>query len=726
MAADLTVRPSASTAPARPRRLPAVLGRVRWPLVAIVGAGLAWTIWFVLQCVQYFVQPDELEYVKQSRLIAQELRPLLPSDSYFNSWSQLQPLLLAPVWAIRDTNLAHQLMGLVNAVIMVSAAIPAYLLTRRVVADRRAAYLVALLTVGVPWIAAAATMMTEVAAYPAFLWGVLAVQHAVARPSPRADLIGVGGVALAYAARPQLAVLAVALVAGLVVQELRFLIERDPLTSRRATVAAGLRAAARRHRWLLGALAIALVAYAVLRPDLFGGYSRSGVTSGLLDAPGLWTFSRELLAYVTVGIGVVPLAMALGWALLTFARPLNRDQHAFALVAVITGVLLTIAVGSFTARYTPQGINSRYLFYLAPLVFVGMVALVADRRPATWALVAGAAVTGWLVYGAALAQSGPSLVSPDQTFHTVLIGRSQQLGKGIGMPELSFAHLMAVGGVVIVAALAFARRGRLGRAAGIAVLVAVTAYCLAETGYSLRKIAETQQGVSQEFIDGRHWIDDAMPDGERANVIISTLGDPGSSWGVWWDVSFWNSSVDRSMRLPTTGPLEQPFPDDFYFDPDGTFRPYSGGPGLGDGPWFVRATSDRSFAFRDAEVVAERFGVELVRTSSPPRLAWAIVGNADDTGRIARGAPPAALLVPTDGGRTEARVRLVLGPMPGSDRPERFVVGDRRGRVPAGGTVEVEETARLDPERGWLVLPLEAPGDPDPARGVQVLGVEVL
>lgn len=727
MAAEITVSARDPRAQARPRRVPGVLTRIPWPLVAIVVAGAAWTIWFVLQCTQYFIQPDELEYVKQSRLIAQELRPLLPSDSYFNSWSQLQPLLLAPVWAIRDTNLAHQIMGVVNALIMVSAAIPAYLITRRVVARPAAAYLVALLTVGIPWIAAAATMMTEVAAYPAFLWGVLAVQHAVARPSTRGDAIGLAGVALAYLARPQLAVLAAALLVGLLVQELRFAPAGDPLRPRRARLVEGLKAAARRHRWLLGALAVALVGYAALRPDLFGGYSSEGVTTGVLDAPGLLDFSRELLAYVTVGVALLPLAMALAWALKTFAAPLDREQHAFAVVAVVTGVLLTLAVGSFTARYTPQGINSRYLFYLAPLLFVGMVAFAADRRPATWALLIAAGVTGWLVYGAAISQSGPSLVSPDQTFHTVLIGRAQQFGQAFGMPQLTFPHLLAVVAVVLVVLLALARRGRHARVANVAALIVVTTFCLAETGYSLRKIADTQKGVSTEFIEGRDWIDDLLPAGETANVIISTLGDPNSSWGVWWDVSFWNSSVDRSMRLPTTPPLEQPFPDDFYFDPDGSFRPYSGGPGLGDGPWFVRATSDRSFAFRDADVVAERFGVELVRTPSPPTLDWALIGTADDSGRIARGAAPATLLVvPRRAGEREVPVRVVLGTMPGSERGQAFVVGGRRGRVPAGKTVEVRATARLDPASQWIALSLQAPGKADPARGLQVLSVELL
>jgi hypothetical protein len=716
----------------RARRLPAALARVRWPLVVITVLGALWTTWFVLQCVQYFIQPDELEYVKQSRLIADELHPLLPGDRYFNSWSQLQPLLLAPVWAIRDTNLAHQVMGVVNALIMASAAIPAYLLTRRVVAERWAAYVVALLTVGIPWMAASATMMTEVAAYPAWLWAALAVQQAIARPSPKADLLGLGGVLLAFSARPQLAVMAPALLAGVVLQELRYAgSDGDPLEPRRARLGRALRRSAYQHRVLLIVLVPALIAYAAIRPNLFGGYSKEGVTSSVLGAPGLWDFSRELLAYVTVGVAVLPLAMAVAWVLLTLWRPAGREQHAYAVMLVVAGALLTVAVGSFTARYTPQGINSRYLFYLAPLLFVAMAALVGDRRPATVALGIGALAAGWVVYGSALAQTGPSLVAPDQTFHTVLAGRTYQIGRGLGIPHVSVPHLVAVVAVLLLVALAVARRSRFARAGGIVAIGAVVVFCVAETGYSLRKIADTQKGVSQEFIDGRHWIDGVIPDGQRAQVILSTLGDPASAYGVWWDTSFWNSSVDRSMQLPTTPDLQQPFPESFQILADGSFAGYAGGgagtvsgPGLGDGPWFVRAASDRTFGFRDAQVVAERFGIQVVKTPSPPRAAWALFGAADDTGRIVRGQPGAQLAVFPDAKSGSVPVKVVLGTLPGAERGQRYVVGDQRGFVGPGHTAEVQVEVPVGSPLSSVEI--RAPGrlDPQQPRGLQVVSVE--
>ena len=53
---------------------------------------------------------------------------------------------------------------------MTSAAIPAFLLGRRVTGRRWAAYLLALLAVCTPWIVYSTVVLTDVVAYPAFLW----------------------------------------------------------------------------------------------------------------------------------------------------------------------------------------------------------------------------------------------------------------------------------------------------------------------------------------------------------------------------------------------------------------------------------------------------------------------------------------------------------------------------------------------------------------------------
>ncbi len=121
------------------------------------------------------------------------------------SLSQLYPLLLAPFfWSgfvSDDLQRAH----VFDAWLMTSAAIPAFLLARRVTGRRWPAYLTALLAACTPWLVYSTVLLTEVAAYPVFLWAILAMHKAITDPSPRNDLLLVararGGVPRADAVR---------------------------------------------------------------------------------------------------------------------------------------------------------------------------------------------------------------------------------------------------------------------------------------------------------------------------------------------------------------------------------------------------------------------------------------------------------------------------------------------------------------------------------------------
>lgn len=710
--------------------MPAPLTRLRRAdpiLVLIVLAGALATAWLTLRCKQYFIQPDELEYVKQARRIASQLHPVLPGDRYFSSWSQLQPLLMAPVWGMLSPNAAHEVQGLVNAVVMASTAIPAYLLGRRVIGSRWAAYGAAALTVAIPWMAAATTMMTEVAAYPAFVWAVFAAQHAVARPSPRADVMALGGVILAFAARPQLAVVGPAFLAAVVAQELRYARAGVPgreLEPRRARVTAALR----RHAVLgLVALPAALLAV-VLRARVFGGYAKQGVTDNVLGG-GVLESTREVLSYLTVGVGLLPVALAVAWLAVTVVRPSGRDQHAFAWVTLVSAVPLLLAVGSFTARIAP-GINSRYVFYLAPLLFIAMAACLHDRRPLSVPIAVGSLATGLAVWGSALAQTGPSLVSPDQTFHTVLAGRTYQLGAWVGLYQLSVPHLLGAATIAAGLLLAIARRRWWRSAAGLVAVGLVAVWCVLETGYAFRKIADTQAGVDPAFVSGRSWIDAALPAGETAQVILSDFGAPASAPAVWWDVTFWNARVDRSLVLPNLPDLQQPYPEFFHVNADGstegaaqelTGRP---GPGLGRGSLFVRAVTDRTMAFAGTQILAERFGVQLMRIATPPRVEWELRAS-DSTGRLALGSR-GTLLVYGAGAHT---LTVRLKPDPAAQRPVRVGIG-RAAVTLRPGSREVTLTVPVPPptRAGNRVLSVRTTGAPTPAApaaGAQVTGVGI-
>src|SRR4051812_19871841 len=142
-----------------------------WVLEALPVAGIvllagAAAAAFALQLSEFVIMPDELGYVKQAVVLSHGEIPT-PGSFWFNSWALLHSLMLAPFYRFAATTTAWDVARIVGAFVMASAAIPAYLLTRQVLASRVAALLVAALSVAVPWLAMAGTVMTEVVAYPA-------------------------------------------------------------------------------------------------------------------------------------------------------------------------------------------------------------------------------------------------------------------------------------------------------------------------------------------------------------------------------------------------------------------------------------------------------------------------------------------------------------------------------------------------------------------------------
>jgi hypothetical protein len=160
----------------------------------------------------WFDMTDEMRYERLAISIAQT-HSLVPRvhGVDIQSFSQLYPLLIAPLFrhglAPENVHAAHVL----NAWIMTSACIPAFLLARRVTGRRWAAFLAATLAVAMPWILYSAMLMTEVASYPASLWALLALQRATVAPSRRNDVIALAGLAIAYFARAELLVLVIVL-----------------------------------------------------------------------------------------------------------------------------------------------------------------------------------------------------------------------------------------------------------------------------------------------------------------------------------------------------------------------------------------------------------------------------------------------------------------------------------------------------------------------------------
>ena len=189
-------------------RVPVVLGATV-AIAAIVHAALA------LRSLAPWIVPDELIYSEIAKSLADGGLPKVRGDVTFE-WGLGYPGLLAPIWAVvDDVERAYAVAKIWNALILASTAIPAYFLARRFTSEGYA-LVAAALTVSIPPLLYAGTLMTEVALYPAFVLAVWAITRAVEAPSSRTQLGALGAIGLACIVKSLSSVLIAALVAAIV------------------------------------------------------------------------------------------------------------------------------------------------------------------------------------------------------------------------------------------------------------------------------------------------------------------------------------------------------------------------------------------------------------------------------------------------------------------------------------------------------------------------------
>ncbi len=690
----------------------------------IILVAFAVAVRYVLGFSSYVIMSDELGYMKQAVHLAQTLTPSTNGEMWFNSYAQLGPLLFAPAYGLLDAPAAFDVSHVLAAAAFVSTAVPVYLLARDVVEERPAALLAGALSIAVPWLGMSASLMSETVAYPTSAWALLAMTRAVAAPSPRRDLVALAAILLATLARTQLIVLAGALVAAVVLHTVLY--ERRRFETPRAlTVGRALLEAGRGHVVLVaaGVLAAALALSGVSGSSVLGAYA--GPAGGSILPKGALAAGREMLAYVAIGAGALPLALAIAWVGLTLRAPRTRVAHAFAAVGLCVSLVLIVVAGSFTVRYAPA-INDRYLFFLVPVLMVATIGLLFERRPASIALVVAGVIAGAVIASSDLAQSGPSLVSPSQIFHTVLDGRTSQVRAALGLEALTAATLVALLVVVAAIALAILRRRPPPARLGLVCAVGLLAVGVAQTGYALDRLGATQAGVSQAFLDVRDWLDREAPGDAPIGLVLGTVFEPAVSPAVWWDVSFWSKRADRVWLLPRGNHHGQNFKREAVIDPlTGAI------PALDERELLVLSVEERRFELRGQTTVGGRNGVVVVRAPRHYHAAWTLEATTEASG--VAGDRSGRLRIYGDGRGGARRVVVTVTSSLGAPRGYygRLVVDGRGATIPVNiGTTERLSTPITLPPTGFIDLRLEVTdplpdATPDRAAGLKVLLVEV-
>ena len=509
--------------------------------VGLVRAPAAWIAFIVavstivrvaigLRVPSPWILPDETLYSDLARSIASGELPAVRGVSTVG-WGVVYPALVAPAWALFDDPMRQYHAALaINALLMSSAAIPAYLLGRLFV-PRRDAVLVAVLTVLVPSMAYTGVVMTENAFYPLFLWTAFLMARAIRRPTVGSQLLALGCVAVLSATRVQGVVLGGVLVAGLALYALL-----GPRSERRTYL---LRVAP-----TFVAVAVALVAAVAVLPAR-GPNASLGSRSGTFDAlqPGeVPQWLAYLLGGLVLYVALIPAAASV------IVRGLRRGapepQRLFAAVALPAIVALPLLVALVSASIDVDGrenLNERYVFYLVPLLFLGLAIWVQAGLPRP-RLLAGVAVGLCAVL---------AVVVPVHRFEYNAGFQSPGL-----LPWLAFdsrATFALAAGAFLAVAAALWRKSHAEKASRLWVLVAAWLTLLAiVTVHDNRRLP----AIAAWAFDGRpaNWVDRSVPRDERVAVLWrqAPRRSTPEAVGYWLMITeIFNQSVGRVYR---TGP----------------------------------------------------------------------------------------------------------------------------------------------------------------------------
>lgn len=506
----------------RGQRLLAAAGRV--PVVVWLSAivALAAVIRTVLNEASHTpkVLGDELIYAGLAKGWALDGMPQLRGSVHVGH-SILYPLLLAPVFRLAsDGASALAAARTVNAIAMAFVAVPAFMLARRVV-PRGWALGVAALSALAPWTAYSGLIVTESLFYPSFVAYAAVLAWTLERPSVRrqAAMLGLLGVLVGIRAQGLavgLGALAAIVLWGALDRDLRATIRRfrPTLAVFALAVVVGLAAAA-------AGVAVPTSAY----NPLFDSLDRIG---GMLEW-GAWNLSLFQMALGVVALTALPIALS---ALLRRGEPVAARACGVVTVTLSLGLLASVALLS-ASTYGLEILHERSLFYVTPLVLTCL---------ADW-LRRGLERPFWLSAACGAASLALAAVLPER-----LIVRSNDfdaptasfvLALDERLPSVPF-RVWALGiAAVGVGTFLLARRPL------FPIATVVLAFGFLGSNVDFRDPVTAAQARSLA------WVDHALPDGARADLVYLGSTPPGvqcQADRARQDFTVWTEFFNRRIR----------------------------------------------------------------------------------------------------------------------------------------------------------------------------------
>jgi hypothetical protein len=592
-----------------------VLARV--PAVPLLAAGalllvVVVRLWIADRIVTPWIMIDEVIYSELAKSFATDGEFLI-RDRPADVPSLLYPVAIAPAWLADSVPTAYGIAKAINVVLMTSAVVPVYLWARRLATPRWALVAVGLVLV-MPSMLYTGVLMSENAFLPLFLAAGYATALALERPTLSRQALVLAFVVLAVGVRLQALVLLVIVPVAIA---LKLLLDLRASAERRADALRGARAFWPTFAVLAGG-AVAFAVYEETRgqslASALGSY-RSVATSGYsVGTVAHWVVLHA--AELAFSVGIVPACaflVLLGLALVG-RTPATPAERAFLAVATAALVLVLVQVAAFASRFSLR-IEERYLFPLAPLLFIALVVWLARGLPRPRLLaVAAAAIPVVLLLDVHLKDLlGVQILS--DTFAMIPVWRAAQLLDGGTDTAQTLLWLGAA-----AAAAAFLLLPR--RLAPL-IPLGIAAFLLLGS-YPVYGAVRDYARNLQAYVGGGDldWIDARIGTDARAPYLFDASKVPGYDDMILWQTEFWNRSLGAAIALGP--PVRDPIAEE-----SGSIDPATGrirAPGA-IGATYAVASSGLTLA---GEALASKSLLTLYRVARPLRIASAVEGVYGD------------------------------------------------------------------------------------------------
>ena len=590
-------------------------------LAALVVVSIAVRSWLARKIATPWIMSDELTYSEMAKSFASTGHFLVRGGSS-GIGNVVYPALISPAWLFHPMSTTYGLAKAINAVLMTATVVPLYLWARRLVAPAYALVAVGLVLL-MPSLIYSGMLMTENAFLPAFVLAAFAMALALERPTLRRQLFAFGTILLATAIRYQGLVLLLILPTAILLKVLfEFRAELHPRRLR--FVLAELR-----RYWISAALlAGAAGLYVVIElargrglSSGLGTYRDVALKSYSFDAARHWILLH--FAELGLSVAILPACAFLLLLGLAFTRRGTRSSAERAFLAVTTAAVpwVVVEVALFASGFSIR-IEERYMFFLAPLLFLAF-ALWLDRglpRPFLFTVPA-AVIPAALLFALPLGSLLNISILSD-TFGLIPFLRLSERFVPGGVAEAR--HFMLAGG--IAAAIVFVLWPRHGWPqllfpAAVAAFLVLSSYsvegALRDYSRGLRDSAGTLGSPS--------WVDQRLGSNGNATFLLGTTSETWPETLDLWQTQFWNRSLHSVYNLSTPEPAGGP-------ETAVRVDPTSGlilATGSGKPLTARNVISSLSFGL-DGRLIAARPPFALYRTAGQLRLAQETTGIYGD------------------------------------------------------------------------------------------------